>query len=123
GARADGVAQLRREQTDLRQLQNWHDTLITTPRLADNHAAGDFGELLEDPVDLSRTDAHPAGLQYGVRAAEKCNAAGLAMDADIIAMPPYVFAGIGGEVGRAVFATVRVVPEVQGHGGRGRLTD
>src|SRR5207245_8628005 len=97
----------------LTHLHKWHDPLIAAPRLADNHAVGDFGELLEDPVDLGRPDAHPAGLQHGVRAAEKCNAAGLAMDADIIAMPPHVFAGIEGEVGVSILAAARVVPEVQ----------
>src|SRR5439155_22323917 len=103
--------QRQRELLPARQLHKRHDPLLSSTRLVDDLAVGDFRELLEDPVDLGCPDAHPTRLQHGVGAAKKRDAAGVAMDAYIISMPPHMFVGIEGEVGVSIVAAARVVPE------------
>ncbi len=72
--------------------------------------------MLDLPIDLGSTDPHAARVQGGVRAAEDDQSVVLGEDGVIPVMP---YAGKALEVGGAVLAALRVVPEADRHRGEG----
>jgi hypothetical protein len=96
------------------------DTGVVLPFLANDEALLDFVELFDLAVDLGRADAHAAGVQGRVRAAADNDAVMLG-ELDIIAVAPDV--GELLEIGGAILLVVGIVPEADGHGGKGRGAD
>jgi hypothetical protein len=80
----------------------------------------DFVDLFDLAIDLGRADAHAARVQCRVRAAVDNDAVMLG-ELDIIAVAPDV--GEPLEIGGAILLVVAIVPEADGHAGKGRGAD
>src|SRR5690606_26443531 len=102
------------------QYHEQHHPHISLPLLADGDRLHYLVDAFHLPVDLGRADAHATGVEYGVRAPVDDQAA-VGPLLGIVTMGPDP--GETLEVGGAIAAAVRIVPETQRHGREGAGAD
>lgn len=116
----DIINQLRRQfLTRLHQTEQ-HNGFIHIPWSSLSHADGipQLGEpILQNAIDLCRTESHTRWIQHAIGSAEEREALGHGMVHDEIAVRPdiVVFLKVGAEVPLAVL----VAPEIHRHVGEG----
>ncbi len=99
----------------LAQPHEENDPFVPLPLLSNDQALDDFIELLDLAVDLRGADPDAAGVQHRVGAAVDDDPA-VRRQLHVVAMAPH--ARVALEVGCAVLAAVRIVPEPDGHRGK-----
>src|SRR5260221_8179028 len=90
------------------------DAHVIVPILADDDTLDDFRQFLDLTIDLGGTNAHTAGIEYGVRATKDDDAVMLGQF-DVIAVMPDIRIAL--EIGGLVALVVRVIPEADRHAG------
>ena len=103
------------------ELDEEQDPLVAFVVLADDQAVGHFPQLIHHVVNFRGSDPHSGRLQHAVRAAVEGDAPGIFVHDDVVAVPPDV--GVNLKVGAFIFFPVRIIPEIEGHGGSRRLAN
>ena len=107
---ADFVLELICQGIARRKLDEQDHALVVLVVLPDCQAVCHLGQFLHLSIDLGCPDSHPGWFQHRVRAAVEGNTAGVAVDQDIVAMPPDTRVHI--KVRLIIFAPIRIIPEI-----------
>src|SRR6185437_2194095 len=120
-ARADSPTKLLAQRLALHEAHEQHDAhvvrAVVRHGLADDDALDDLGKLLDLPIDLRRPDPNSARVEGRVASAVDDHATAR-RELGPIPVTPDVWVPL--EVRRAVFRTIRVVPEAHRHTRKGR---
>ena len=119
-AGADLLFQRLVQRDALGQDDEKNDADIAIPFLADGDGFRHFRQAFHLRIDFRRADAHAAGIERRVRAAMNDHPV-MRGDFGKIAMTPD--AGEAREIGAVIFLAVGIVPEADGHGGKGLHAD
>src|SRR5512143_1627804 len=95
------------------ELHEQDHALVVLPVLSHSEAISNLRQLFQLGVDLRRANANTGRLEHRVGATIESHAASIAMDKNVIAVPPDMRKH--SEVGVAVFCPRRIVPEVDWH--------